>query len=145
MIARVVRGTTCLALLGLIVSACSFGPPPSCGDTIGGTADTAAFDRAFNNMALVNEMTGQVAPGGDEGAQFSAADPLALQVEAKGAVALRACIQPMGGAKALAFDQTVTFSAGKGSMALGTFKPGAYVVRVIVEDTLVRNFPFTTK
>ncbi len=145
MVTRQVRGLAGLVLLGLIVSACSFGPPPSCGDAVGGTADTAAFDRYFSEITLINETTGVAAAGGDEGAQVSSADPLALEVVAKSQVALRACIQPLTGGKALAFDQTQTLAAGKGSMALGTFKPGSYVIRAIVEGTLVRNFPFTAK
>jgi hypothetical protein len=145
MVTREVKALAGLALLALIVSACAFGPPPSCGDTIGGTADTAAFDRYFSEMTLINETSGVPSPGDGEGAQFGSADPLALQVEAKSQVAVRTCIQPMSGSKTLAFDQTQTLAAGKGSLSLGTFKPGSYVIRVIVEGTLVRNFPFTTK
>ena len=145
MVSHRVRWLAGLVLLGLLLSACSFGPPPSCGDTIGGTADTATFDRYFARMALVNQVTGEPGVEGNEGEQFAAADPLAIQLEAKSDVAVRACVQPRAGGKTLAFDQTQTLAAGKGSFALGSFKSGSYVIRVIVEGTLVKNFPFTTQ
>jgi hypothetical protein len=47
-----------LFILILPLSACSFGPPPSCGDNNGGTANTSKFDQFFTNMQLVNEASG---------------------------------------------------------------------------------------
>lgn len=134
-----------LAVLGLLIGACSFGPPPSCGEDIGGTADTAAFDKNFTSMALVNQSTGQSAREGENGMEFAQGDNLAIQLDAKSKVTVRACIQPRSGGNAISFDETQTFSQGQGAFAVGAFEPGAYVIRVIVDNTLVKNFPFVTQ
>jgi|WetSurMetagenome_2_1015567.scaffolds.fasta_scaffold126712_1 hypothetical protein len=130
---------------GLLISmaACSFGPPPDCGDTIGGVADTAKFDQFFNTMNLVSLTTGNSGPEGDSGQQYSQGESLAINIDVKSEVAVRACIQPMGGGSSLTLDETITFSQGVGSFDLGSFSKGTYVIRVIVDNTLVKNFPFS--
>lgn len=119
-----------LLVAGLVVSGCSFGPPPSCGDNIGGTADTARFDQYFANMQLVSQASGQPGPEGESGAQFSAGEALTIQVESKSDVAVRACVQPRGPGE-ITFDQTQTLPQGQGSFSVDTFKPGPYVIRVL--------------
>lgn len=129
--------------LALIIAGCSFGPPPSCGDDIGGVADTAVFDTYFNAMALLNETTGLSGPEGDRGAQFAPGDALAIQADTKSDVEVRACVQPTSGQSGtIPFDQTQALSQGQANFPIGSYSPGAYVVRVIVEGTLVKNFPF---
>ena len=140
-----IRHITTLVILGSLAAACSFGPPPSCGDEIGGTADTATFDQYFNSMTLVAKTTGQPGPQGDAGPQFAQGEPLAIQVDARAEVTLRACIQPMGGQKEISFDKTQTLSPGLGTFELGPFEPGTYVIRVIIGNTLVKNFPFQVR
>ena len=131
--------------VGVLAAACSFGPPPSCGENIGGTADTVKFEQYFTNMNLVNEASGQPGPAGENGMEFSPGESLAIQVESKSAVELRACIQPLSGGNKIAFDQTKTLSPGQGTVSIGTFEQGKYVIRVIVGDILVKNFPFVIK
>jgi hypothetical protein len=128
----------------LLLSACAFGPPPSCGDNLGGTADTTKFDQYFTSMQLVDEADGQPGPEGENGAQFGSGDALAIQADAKSEVELRACIQPRGPGD-IAFDNTQTMPAGQGTFSVGTFEAGPYVIRVIVEGVLVKNFPFEIK
>jgi hypothetical protein len=132
----------CFVLLSF-ASACSFGPPPSCGDNVGGVADTTKFDQFFNTMNLVSLTTGNSGPEGDSGQQYSQGESLAINVDVKSEVAVRACIQPMGGGSSLTLDETITFSQGVGSFDLGSFSKGTYVIRVIVDNTLVKNFPFS--
>lgn len=134
-----------LLVVTIVVSACSFGPPPSCGENIGGTADEAKFDEHFSSMSLVSQSIGQPGPEGDNGLEFSRADTLLMQVESRTDVELRACVQPRGGGGRIPFDQTQTFSQGQGTFNIGSFEPGAYVIRVIVDGTLVKNFPFGTE
>lgn len=134
-----------VTLLTLAAAGCGFGPPPSCGDNIGGTADTAKFGQYFTSLSLVNQATGQPGADGEQGAQFPQGAALTIQAETKAEVALRACIQPMSGGGQLALDKTQTLAAGKGAFELGTFKPGAYVIRAIIGGTLVKNFPFVVK
>jgi hypothetical protein len=130
---------------GGLASACSGGPPKGCGDDIGGTADEALFGQHFSSMSLVSQVTGQPGQDSDNGAEFDKADILTIQADAKAEVAVRACVQFRSGGGDVPFDQTRTLAQGPGSLDLGTFEPGSYVVRVIVGGTLVKNFPFQTK
>lgn len=137
--------TTGILVLVLFAAACTFGPPPSCGDTIGGTADTVQFDRYFSGMTLISQATGQAGAPGDDGPQFAQGEDIAIQIESIADVTVRACVQPRTGAKDLPFDQSQTFTTGQGVFPIGSLAPGSYVIRVIVDDTLVRNFPFVVK
>lgn len=134
-----------LLLLGLVVLACgSFGPLPSCSGDVGGTADTVKFDQYFTSVQLVSQESGQPGPEGENGEQYSVGDSLVIQVESKSEVAVRACIQPRGPGE-ITFDRTQTLPSREGTFPVGTFEPGNYVIRVIVDNTLVKNFPFTVK
>lgn len=133
---------TMLLVIGSL-AACSFGPPESCGETIGGTADTALFDQYFSRMALVTQ-DGMEGEPGDNGVEFASGDQLELRADVLTDVTVRLCIQGMTSGS-IAFDQTQSFVAGASGMGVGSFEPGIYVMRVIVEDTLVKNFPFSIK
>ncbi len=132
-----------IIVMGGFFSACSFGPPASCGDNIGGTANTAKFDQNFTNMALVNQ-NGESGPEGDNGMEFASTDTLDFRADSKSDVAVRACIQNFNG-RPIAFDKTQTLTQGASGFSLGSFQSGNYVVRVIVDGTLVKNFPFSIK
>lgn len=125
----------------LLLASCGFGPPPSCGDEIGGTADEAAFAHSFNSLALISQSSGLPGAEGENGMQFSAAESLALTVDARSALTLRACVQPRGPGT-MAFDRSKDLAAGEGSFELGSFSAGNYVIRVIVDNLLVKNFSF---
>ena len=132
---------------GILVAAsgCVFGPPPNCGDTIGGVADTAKYDQYFNNMTLISQTSGNSGPEGENGQQYAINEALAIQLDVKSEVTVRACIQPFNGDNSLTLDENKTFSTGQGSFDLGSFQKGNYVIRVIVDNTLVKNFPFSVK
>jgi hypothetical protein len=135
-----------ILMLGLFLSACSlgsFGPPASCGDNISGTADTVKFDQYFTKMALVDQ-SGVSGPEGENGMEFASTDTLNLRADSNSDVAVRACIQNFNG-RPIAFDQTQTFTKGSDGFSLGSFQSGSYVVRVIIDGTLVKNFPFFIK
>jgi hypothetical protein len=132
-------------LLALSALACgSASPPESCGDAIGGTADETLFGQNFASMELVDANTWQPGAAGENGAQFGQ-EPLLIMFDAKSGVDVRACIQNTRGGGKLAFDQTVSFSAGSNEFPVGSFEPGTYVIRVIVDGVLVKNFPFEVK
>ena len=144
MLKKTILITFCFVLLSF-ASACSFGPPPSCGDNVGGVADTTKFDQYFTNMALVNQATGNSGPEGDNGQQYALGDSLAITMDVKSEVSVRACIQPFNGQSSISLDETKTFTLGQGSFEMGSFQKGSYVIRVIVDNTLVKNFPFSVK
>jgi len=139
-------GLILIALIGaLSAAACgSFGPPPSCGETIGGTADEALFSQTFDGMQLVNADTGLPGPEGENGMGFISGERLQLNFQNKSAVSVRLCIQPRGPG-VIALDLTQDLSAGDDSIAIGAIEPGTWVIRVIVDNTLVKNFPFEVR
>jgi hypothetical protein len=93
-------------------------------------------------MALVSQASGQRGTEGENGAQFSASDTLMIQAESKSEVPMRACVQSRSGGASFAFDQTQIMPQVAGTFSIGTFTPGAYVMRMIVDDVLVKNFTF---
>ena len=132
-------------LLAVSILACgSFSPPEDCGEGIGGTADEALFGEYFASMDLVDANTWQPGPEGENGRQFGQ-DPLLIMFDARSDVEVRACIQNTVGGGKLAFDETQSFAAGSNEFQVGAFEPGHYVIRVIVDGVLVRNFPFEVK
>ena len=132
-------------ILLLASSGCDFGSPPSCAEYIGGATDLAIFNQYFNSMDLISQTTGQPGSEGEEGMQFAQIEPLVLQIDVKSEVAIRACVESRTGGGQIPFDQIQEFSAGFGVFEVGVFEPGAYVMWVIVEEVLVKSFPFETK
>lgn len=134
-----------LLILALLASACggSFGPPPECTEGLGGTADEAKFAQYFSSVELVSQNTGQPGELHDPGASFPVSEPLVIKISSVGDVTVRACVQFFNGNQ-IAFDQSFTFTPGENEITLGAFPDaGNYVVRMIVDGVLVKNFPFT--
>lgn len=130
-------------LLMLMLTACgSFSPPDSCG--AGGVADETKFTQHFTWMEIVNEATGSPGePDQEGGPQFAFSDRLAIHTDNIHEVSLRACVEERKGGGEITLDKTQNLSSGSGSISLGSFEPGSYVVRVIVDGILVRNIPFS--
>jgi len=132
-------------IAAVAVSACgSVKPPEDCG--VGGTADDAKFAQHFAQMELVNKATGQ--PGEESaegGAKFSVNDVVAIRAGSLGTTSVRACVQERTGGGKIALDVTVTAEEGERLLSLGLFPQGSYVVRVIVDGTLVKNLPFVVQ
>ena len=130
-------------ILVLALTACgSFTPPESCG--AGGTADEPKFTQHFIWMEIVNQATGSPGePDPEGGPRFTSSDQLAIITDNINEVSLRACIVERKGGGKIPFDKTQDLPSGSGSISLGSFEPGSYVVRVIVEGILVRNLPFS--
>ena len=136
---------TLVAILVLAAGiwACSFGPPESCGENIGGTANIEMFSQYFTNMAFVNQ-AGEAGLAGENGMVYTSADKLELRADSLSDVDVRVCIQNFTNGN-IAIDQAQTFPQGAGGISLGSFGPGIFVVRVIVDGALVKNFPFEVK
>lgn len=131
-----------LTVLVLASAACgSIAPPETCGET--GTADEARFAELFSSMDLVVEATGETGPEDPEGgATFAADTPLAIRFDSLASADVRVCVGQRRGGGQIVLDQTFTAAEGSGSFALGPFPPDIYVVRVLVDGTLIRNLPF---
>ncbi len=141
---KTVRLLIVFAFLSTALGACRFGPPASCGENIGGVADEALFGQYFESMELVSATTWQPGTPGEQGVDFSIDEPLLIMFDAKSDVTIRACIQVPGRGN-LALNETQSFSEGSNEFNLGAFAKGSYIMRVIVDETLVKNFPFSVK
>ncbi len=130
--------------LSTALMACRFGPPASCGDDIGGVADEALFGQYFESMDLVSATTWQPGTPSEQGVDFPVDEPLLIMFDAKSNVTIRACIQAPGRGD-LALNETLDFPEGSNEFNLGAFGKGSYIIRVIVDETLVKNFPFSIK
>jgi hypothetical protein len=135
-----------LAILGLLALACgSFAPPEACPSS---GSDTEAFPMYFNDMQVVNAATG--APGEDDpetdqGVRFSASDELAIRVDSVGEVEVTFCITERKGGGQIVYNQAHTLPAGESTVPLMAFDSDPYVVRVIVNEVVVRNLTFFTE
>ena len=132
----------CIALLLTLLACGPLSPPESCGD-YGGTADEGLFDEYFISMGLfyaTSSMPGEIGVEGE--IQFNPDAELAINFESVKDVSVRACIQERKGGGKIVFDEVASFPAGEGSFFLGSCTSGGYVIRVIVDETLVKNFPF---
>jgi hypothetical protein len=130
-------------VMGLSVLACgSISPPETCGDEIGGVADETLFGEYFESMELVNANTWQPGAQGENGMEFAEGEALLIMFDARTEVQVRACIQHTVGGGEIAFDDSVSFQAGSNEFQIGSFVPGPYVIRIIVGNTLVKNFQF---
>lgn len=142
-----IRVSAVAALVLAIGMGCgSFSPPASCGENLGGLADQTVFEQNFSAMQLVNQATGLPGPADSESdASFAQGETVAISYSAVSAGTLRACVQERTGGGGIPLDQTFEFDEGEGTLALGSFEPGNYVVRAIIGETLVRNLTFTIK
>jgi hypothetical protein len=131
------------SMLTLAALACgSFAPPESCVDT--GTADEEAFNSQFTSMLVVDAATGEPGePHPEGGLSFSSEDQLAVAIESLGEVEVRFCVTQRKGGGQIVYDETHTVQEGETTVTLTAFDSDPYVIRVIVNDTLVKNLPFT--
>ena len=136
-----------LLILTVISAACNaFGEPESCGETIGDTPDNDTYVEYFTSMILVNENSGApVYEDLDGVVVYRATDKLAIDITTHEAVSVQVCVQERENGGKIAFNQTVELIPGFALIYMGGFEPGRYDVRVIVEDTLIKNFPFSTR
>jgi hypothetical protein len=135
----------CLASLLAFIACGPLSAPESCGD-FGGVADEVLFTEYFEFMEVVSSTTGSPGEFDDEGEmQFSSSESLSISFENKKDVSIRACMQERKGGGKILFDETKSFSPGGNSLALGNYSRGGYVIRVIVDESLVKNLPFGIK
>lgn len=135
-----------LSALGLAALACgSFAPPEECTNS---GFDEEAFAAHFNDMQLVNAATGEpgeLEPGNDQGMRFSSDDELALLVDSLGEVQLTLCIQQRKGGGQIVYNETHSFQEGESTVPLMAFDSDPYVIRVILNDALIKNLTFFTE
>lgn len=129
-----------VASLLFVLPGCNFKPPQECPFT--GTADTVAFSQQFESMVLVVEGTSSPPPVEDEFLQFQRDNKLELIVVSKSAGQIQVCVGEAKGGGQIAYSQTHSVTVGENRIALGTFKPNPYVVRIAYNSILVQNIRF---
>ncbi|HEY70013.1 MAG TPA: hypothetical protein G4O08_05450 [Anaerolineae bacterium] len=133
-----------VTLFGLGAGACgSISPPESCSNT---GFDEAAFSEYFTEMYLINTATGE--PGErdpEQGDRYATDDQIAVRIESLGEVEVRFCIEQRKGGGQIVYDQLHNIAQGESTVALTTFDSDPYVIRVIVNEALVRNLTFFTE
>jgi hypothetical protein len=136
-----------LLILTIISTACNvFGEPESCRETISDTPDNETYVNYFTSMILVNQNSGApVYEDLDGVVVYRATDKLAIDITTHEAVSIQVCVQERENGGKIAFNQTVELIPGFALIYMGGFEPGSYVLRVIIDDTLIKNFPFSTR
>ena len=76
--------------------------------------------------------------------QFGRDEGLLLLADSKSEVSVRLCIQPRGPGE-IALDETRSLASGEDTFPIDPVDSGNWVIRVIVDGTLVKNFPFEVK
>jgi hypothetical protein len=130
--------------LSISVLACgSFTPPESCTDA---DFDESIFSEHFSEMYLVNAATGE--PGAldpEQGEMYATNDQIAVQINSLDEVEVRLCIEQRKGGGQIVYDQTHIVPQGENVILLMAFDSDPYVVRVIVDEVLVKNLTFFTE
>ncbi|MFA6127168.1 MAG: hypothetical protein WC699_07685 [Bacteroidales bacterium] len=136
-----------LVLVGcLLIASCKKADTVSCTDKVGGTADPVKFSTNFNDMQLVESVSGL--PGtedSDKGLTFNASDQLVIWMDCKVGTPVTFCIQQRNASGKVMYNQSHNVQAGTSEINIGSFNANDYVIRVIVDNTLIKNFPFWTK
>ncbi len=132
-----------LLSLTMIVFSCGpLSPPESCG--AGGTADRGKFNQLFRDMLLVYDPTGEFPLMQTEGEpHFSENSAIGVQVDSLQSLDVRFCVEERRGGGEIIFDEVMSMSEGAARVSIGPFGSGSYVVRVILDEVLLINMPFT--
>ena len=144
MVKGILPSVSFLVVVGFVLAACgSFRPPEECPVT--GSAHPDAFDQSFSRMVLVKQ--GQPIPdtGGDSDLTFASDDRLELVVVSKGKTETLVCVSGRKGGMKIPYNKTVALTEGVNRVELGTLLVNPYVVRVGVNNVLVKNITFEIK
>jgi hypothetical protein len=97
-------------------------------------------------MLLYDETTGGSPRIHTEaGPTFLQDTSVSIQVESTESIEVRFCVEERRGGGEISFDEVRTISGGVTIVSLESFVPGSYVIRVILDDVLVRNLPFVVE
>ena len=113
-----------------------------------GAADDALFNQYFLRMALVDGATGLPGqPDAERGERYASTALLELRMDATAPVTIRACVEVRDGSGTIVRDASHSATTGSSGTGLGSFPPNAagYILRVTVNEKLVKNFPFVTE
>lgn len=141
---KVFKGISLFLLMLIFIAGCDLGQPRDCEVNTGNTVDEELFSTYFSSMRLMDETGFEGVSHDEDEAIFAPASPLSISFDAIKDGSIVLCIQSRTGSKFTPATLHETFEAGSSTINISNYMNGSYVVRVIVEDTLVKNLPFGT-
>jgi hypothetical protein len=81
----------------------------------------------------------------EAGPTFFPDRPVSVQADVISSVEVQFCVEERRGGGEITFDEVRTMQAGMNIYSLGNFEQGSYVIRVILEGSLIRNLPFVVE
>jgi len=142
---KIMKFVFSILLVLLFAVSCDVGPPRECDVEISDSADEELFSQYFSNMSLADEKGFEGIPHDEYGVVFDPSIPLVVSFNALKSGSIKFCVQSRSGSKFIPATRDAIFEAGSSSITISNFMDGSYVIRVIVEDTLVKNFSFGTE
>ncbi|MFC2010080.1 hypothetical protein ACFLVU_04645 [Chloroflexota bacterium] len=133
-----------IIILFIFINGCSsFTPPEECPFT--GTADEILFSQKFTRMELIYSDGSLPEVDGDSGSIFSTNDSIDILVISEERLEFQICISERKGGGKVVYNESHTVSQGENNIRLGSFSNNPYVVRIGVNNILVRNLPFAVE
>jgi hypothetical protein len=140
--AKIGKLTILACIVLLITSACSSSNTPDTCEA-GEPVDKKLYKQNFEYVELVDQRNGQPGKKNEEGIwMFKSDDGLAINMKAFTEVTVRFCIIESNEEGVIAYNDDHNLMAGTGRLNLGRFDPNPYVMRVIVDGVLVKDFSF---
>lgn len=142
---RIIQGLLLFCVLLAASAGCKKADSPSCTDIVGGTADPVKFSVNFADMQLVELVSGL--PGAEDserGLTFGTGDQLVIWMDCKVGTPVTFCIQERNASGTVMYNQSHTVQTGTSEINIGSYAANTYVIRVIVDNILIKNFPFWT-
>ena len=117
--------------------------PEECSFVTGGSADEAFFSEHFSRIVIVSKGEEIPESGGEHDLVFNTEDELELVVVSKDDTQLQVCISERKGGGRVVLSESFSLVEGENRLDLGSLARNPYVVRIGVNDTLVRNLTFS--
>ena len=141
-------GTLTFVIFSVACNSGGIGPisaPEECSFVSGGSADETLFSEHFDRMVIVTKAAEIPESGGEHDLVFTTVDELELVLVSLSATQLQVCTSERKGGGKVVFSEIFSLTEGENRLDLGSFNRNPYVVRVAVNNELVRNLTFSTE
>lgn len=130
-------------MLMLLTSCRALRPPESCG--LGGFANETAYGLYFDNLNLLDVEGNPGSPDRDGVPRFEEGQTINLWLQIKTDTRVRICVEETRGGGEIAYDDIVSLKTGQSAVTFGALERGPYIIRLSIDGTLVKNFPFSVR
>lgn len=132
-----------ILMLMLLTSCRALRPPESCG--LGGFANETAYGLYFDNLNLLDVEGNPGSPDRDGVPRFEEGQTINLWLQIKTDTRVRICVEETRGGGEIAYDDIVSLKTGQSAVTFGALERGPYIIRLSIDGTLVKNFPFSVR